>query len=369
MASSRDPIRVMVADDSATIRGLLAKMLNTDPDVEVVCTAANGELALAQLGQYSVDVILLDVEMPVMDGIAALPQLRSESPETHIIMVSSLTRRGADVTLEALSLGASDFIQKPTTGSSSLNVEGMREELLAKIKSLGGVRRAPTTAPSSLRGSRPEKAGADAPAIPPSIGRVSELRPEIVAIGSSTGGPNALVETVEALNRGLQQPIVITQHMPPVFTRSLARRLSDVSGRPCKEGEHGEPLLDGHMYVAPGGYHMTVAADGDGHRLFLNQDDRVNFCRPAVDVMFDSVARSFGSAIVAVVLTGMGRDGRDGCKTIRDSGGVVVIQDQETSVVWGMPGAVHAAGLATTVLPINKMGSEISRLCLQKVRS
>ena len=353
MSTSSEAIRVLIVDDSAMIRGFLAKILDAEPDIQVVSTAANGELALNQLRRQTADVIVLDVEMPVMDGIEALPRLQEVAPDARIIMASSVTQRGADITLTALSLGAADFIPKPSTGHAGLQAQAVSRDLIAKIRA---------------HGSRPPSAQKTGASPRPRDHVVSpRVVPRIVAIGSSAGGPNALAEVLKGLDPEANQPILITQHMPPVFTQSLARHLSEVSKRPCKEAEEGDRLRPGHVFVAPGDYHLTVRTEGAAVRLHVNQEEKVSFCRPSVDVTFESVARVYGSSAVAVVLTGMGSDGCHGCRKIAEAGGTVLVQDRETSVVWGMPGAVQTAGLADAVLPLDRIGFEISRLLMAEV--
>jgi two-component system chemotaxis response regulator CheB len=348
-----DKIRVLIVDDSAVIRRLLSDLLKEDPQIEVVGMAGNGELALPKIQQLHPDLVTLDVEMPVMDGIETLRALRKTHPKLPVIMFSTLTERGSSATMDALSLGASDYVTKPANVGSV--IEGMgriREDLIPKIKALCG-RKSPITAvqsqariePRFPRTSRGSRAGGI----------------DVLAIGVSTGGPNALAELMPALGKNFPVPVVIVQHMPPLFTRLLAERLGAISGFKCQEGSAGQMLRPGQLWVAPGGFHMETERVRDGVILQLNEERPENSCRPAVDVLFRSVAKTYGSKVLSVILTGMGQDGLKGCEAIAAAGGQVLVQDEATSVVWGMPGAVSAAGLADKVLPIKELGPEILR--------
>lgn len=338
-------IRVMVVDDSAVVRGLISNQLSSDPTIDVVCTAANGEIALRELARRTVDVVILDIEMPVMDGLTALPLILSACPGIKVIMVSTLTRRNAEISMKALQLGATDYVPKPESGLSS--AEAFKAELVAKVKAVSGKRNAPATpvpSPTFVR----------SPAL--SIVRAPRTRPTIIAIGSSTGGPPALNRFFEAVRGGIEQPILITQHMPATFTALLAEQLTRVGGRPCSEGRDGEPIQPGRCYVAPGGWHMVVARDGAIPVIRLNQEPPENFCRPAVDPMLRSIAAIYGSGALAIILTGMGSDGAKGCEAIAAAGGRFIAQDEPTSVVWGMPGAAAGTGLAAAILPLEDIG-------------
>jgi len=341
-------IRVLIADDAVVIRRLLSNCLAEDPDIEVVGTAANGQIALARIEQVNPDVVTMDIEMPVMDGLKTLEAIRKTHPRLPVIMFSTLTERGASATLDALSLGASDYVTKPANvGSVGAALLRIRDELIPKIKGL--CHRAPAQ-PALV----PPRAGAKA--------RPAALGPaEILAIGVSTGGPNALSALLPGLSKSFPVPIVIVQHMPPLFTRLLAERLGAVSGLPAREGEAGALLRPGEVLVAPGGFHLEVERAADGLRLRTHQGPPENSCRPAVDVLFRSVARVFGDRALAVVLTGMGSDGLHGCECIHEAGGQVLAQDEASSVVWGMPGAVSQAGLAAKVLPLHELAAEINR--------
>jgi len=337
-------IRVMVVDDSAVVRGLISRQLSADDAIEVVCTASNGELAIRELKRHTLDVVVLDIEMPVMDGLTALGHIAAEYPSVRVIMASTLTRRNAEISLKALQLGASDYVAKPETGLAG--AEEFRRELIAKVKAL---------APRRAR-----HAQVAAPALPgPSSTR--KAKPQVLAIGASTGGPQALLQLFEALRGSVEQPILLTQHMPATFTALLAEQLGRAGARPCREGRDGEPVQAGHCYVAPGGWHMMVDRDGATPIIRLNQDPPVNFCRPAVDPMLRSAAKVYGSGVLAAILTGMGADGAKGCEAIAEAGGRFIVQDEATSVVWGMPGAAAATGLAESILPIDQVGPWIRR--------
>ena len=348
-------IRVLIVDDAVVIRRLLFDCLAEDPDIVVVGTAANGQIALAKIEQLTPDLVTLDIEMPVMDGLQTLQAIRKTYPRLPVIMFSTLTERGAAATLDALSLGASDYVTKPANvGSVGAALLRIREELIPKIKGL--CYRAPMP-PAVVQPRACAQAQSSREAGPASVPRA-----EILAIGVSTGGPNALSTLLPGLPKNFPAPIVIVQHMPPLFTRLLAERLTTVSGLPAREGEAGALLRPGEIWVAPGGYHMEVEKAGTGAiRLRTHQGPAENSCRPAVDVLFRSVAQVFGARALAVVLTGMGQDGLRGCECIHEAGGQVLAQDEASSVVWGMPGAVSQAGLAGKVLPLHELAVEINR--------
>ncbi len=358
-------IRVLIVDDAAVIRRLVADELSADPAIEVVGTAANGKIALARLTQVSTDLVLLDIEMPEMDGLATLREIRKTYPRLPVIMFSSLTERGATATLDALALGATDYFTKPTSAAgleASLRV--IREELIPEIKALCLQGPTPPVASAATRLSAlhatlapPTSPGASTPPRQPA----RAMRIDVVAIGTSTGGPNALADVFASLPADLPVPIVIAQHMPPMFTRLLAERLTAQYSLQVEEGRAGGVLRPGHAWVAPGDYHMVVVRDGTHVKLLTHKDPPENSCRPSVDVLLRSVAQVFGPAALAVVLTGMGQDGLRGCEAVKAAGGQVIVQDEPTSVVWGMPGAVARAGLADKVLPLSEIAPEIVR--------
>ncbi|MFN8651634.1 MAG: chemotaxis response regulator protein-glutamate methylesterase [Gemmatimonadales bacterium] len=352
-------IRVLVVDDAVVVRKIVTDVLAADPEIEVVGTAANGRLALAKIGQLNPDLVTLDIEMPELDGLQTLVELRKTHRRLPVIMFSTLTERAASATLDALARGASDYVTKPSNvGSVGLAQERIREELIPKIKALCGVKPA---APPVL----PAKAAAPAaksatPARPLLVPRPAlPTRIDILAIGVSTGGPNALAAVIPALPAEFPVPVVIVQHMPPVFTRFLAERLSASSPLTVKEGEDGAVVEPGTVWVAPGNYHMTLRKDGERVRLVLNQEPPENSCRPAVDPLFRSVAQLYGNRALGLILTGMGHDGLAGSEAIRAVGGSIVAQDEATSVVWGMPGAVAGAGLAEAILPLEKVATDL----------
>ena len=349
-------IRLLIVDDAVVIRRLLAGCFEGDPDIEVVGTAADGQIALAKITQLTPDVVTLDMEMPVMNGLQTLAAIRKTHRNLPVIMFSTLTERGAIATLDALALGASDYVTKPANvGSVGAAIQRVRDDLIPKIRALCG--RLPAAIPAPVRSSvAPPPANSALPR------RLEAPPAEILAIGVSTGGPNALANLIPALARNFPIPIVIVQHMPPLFTRLLAERLEAVSGLKTREGCCGEYLRAGEVWVAPGGCHMEVERSEGGARILIHQGPPENSCRPAVDVLFRSVARTYQSAALAVVLTGMGQDGLNGCHCIREAGGRVLVQDEATSVVWGMPGAVAHAGLADKILPLPNLAAEINRL-------
>lgn len=337
-------IKVMAVDDSAVIRRMLVEVLSQDPALEVVGTAANGRIALMKLPQLNPDVIVLDVEMPELNGLETLAEIRKVNRRLPIIMFSSLTERGAAATLDALSLGATDYITKPS-GGAGLNhsLQQVRDELIPKIKELA-----------------PRQASSSPIALPKAVPRRAfSAPPQVLVIGISTGGPDALAKVMPALPADLPVPILIVQHMPALFTKMLAERLSAKSTMKVREGVAGEVLRPGEAWVAPGGYHMVVEKIGGQMRLRTNLEPPENSCRPAVDVLFCSAVENYGAGVLAVVMTGMGCDGLRGCEAVRAAGGHVIVQDEKTSVVWSMPGSVAKAGLADKVLPIDQIAPEI----------
>lgn len=342
----------MIVDDSAVVRGLIARQLETDPAVAVVSRAANGRAALMELERVAVDVIVLDLEMPVMDGMTALPLLIAAQPDVRIIIASALTTRNAKIGMQALQAGAADYLSKPD-GGSLLNAEAFNRDLLAKVRALGGARAKGQPVLS-------------APAItaPPVAARPRRTtRPEVIVIGGSTGAPPALMQVMQALRDGPDQPILIAQHMPPIFTAMLAEQLERAGGRTCAEAVEGEPVRAGQAYIAPGGWHMTVAREAGSVVIRLNQNPPEHFCRPAVDPLLRSVAEVYGASAVAVILTGMGADGALGCQALAAAGGKFAVQDEATSAVWGMPGAAARTGQCEAILPITQVGAWLRGAC------
>ena len=405
MTPSENPYRVMVVDDSAVIRGFLSRYLEEDADIDVVTTAGNGAVALRQLDSHDIEVVVLDIEMPVMDGMKALPQMLEKYPDLQVVMASTLTLKNAEISLRALQLGAVDYVPKPETNRSVNSNVDFRRELVEKVKAWAGRRRTkkgerqPKSTASGTRRTdvsfaRPGSASNDRTAgfvtakrtattatpvrakvarsadntvrEPAAFGVKTDItlrkgsirKPSVLAIGSSTGGPQALMRFFAGFAQAPSVPIIITQHMPSNFTAILATHLGQATGWPSKEGDDGEVLKAGHIYVAPGGKHMIVEQDGGALRLQLNEDPPENFCRPAVDPLFRSLAKTTGERTLAVVLTGMGHDGLKGARDLTRVGATVLAQDEESSVVWGMPGAVATAGLCTEVLPIDDLGKK-----------
>jgi two-component system chemotaxis response regulator CheB len=348
-------IRVLIVDDSVVIRRIVTDILTGDPDLEVVGVAANGRIALDKITQVNPDIVTLDVEMPEMDGLQALKELRKTHPRLPVIMFSTLTERGGTATIEALSLGANDYVTKPANvGRVGEGMARVRDDLIPKIKAFCGRAAAVGAKPAMPAGARPTLPPRPWPHLP-------GARLEIVAIGTSTGGPNALADLLPGLPADFPVPIVIVQHMPPIFTKLLADRLTARIALEVVEGSAGEALRPGKIWIAPGDYHMGLEKSANGARVKLNQEPPENSCRPAVDALFRSVAQVYGAATLGVILTGMGQDGLRGCEHIREAGGQVLVQDEASSVVWGMPGFVSRAGLADKELPLNQLAGEIVR--------
>lgn len=344
------PVRILIVDDSAVVRKVLNSLLASDPEIVVAGTAGNGSQALARIPEVKADLVTLDIEMPGMDGLETLVEIRKLYPKLPVIMFSTLTERGASATLDALARGASDYVTKPSHGETrELAQERVREELIRKIKSLCAVR-VLHAQPQPPPGPRPTLVSAR-----------PQARIDVVAIGASTGGPNALTELIPQLPADFPVPVVIVQHMPPLFTRLLSERLNTLARLAVGEGKEGQKLQPGQVWIAPGDHHMTVVRRGTEFVLGLNHDPQENSCRPAVDVLFRSVAQSYGANVLAVVLTGMGADGTRGSSDIRKAGGEVIVQDEASSVVWGMPGSVVAARLSDCMYPLDSIGSEVVR--------
>lgn len=372
-------LRVLIVDDAVVVRKILTDSLSADPDLEVV-TAANGRIALAKLAQVNPDVVTLDFEMPEMDGLATLKAIRQTHPKLPVIMFSTLTERGAAVTFDALAAGANDYVTKPANvGSVGTAIARINDELIPKIKSLCGRHAPAVSGAAELKPGAscpvrfPRPAGSTGPGSMLAAGAAGNarfdaggtLRPatriEMIAIGVSTGGPNALSALLPTLAADFPVPIAIVQHMPPVFTRLLAERLAGQCALKVRESEPGMTLGPGELIIAAGGSHMTLERTAGIAKVASNMDPPENSCRPAVDQLFRSVARGYGASALAVVLTGMGSDGLRGCEHIREAGGDVVVQDEASSVVWGMPGFVAKAGLAGRVLPLTEIGTELTR--------
>jgi two-component system, chemotaxis family, protein-glutamate methylesterase/glutaminase len=368
------PVRVMVVDDSVVVRSLLQRWLTGDDRIDLVGMANDGGVALDLLKKHDVDVVVLDIAMPVMDGMTALPRMRVLQPHAQIIISSTLTTQNAEISLAALHAGAADYVTKPAGKTVVLGGQDFFTHLLEKILALGQVaqnKKSGTEKISAVPSDKPVQAAAS--------GRQTERRtstpsspaltlkqekngftPAILAIGASTGGPQALFHLLAELPKPFALPIVIVQHMPPLFTDILAQQLTRSTGVDTCEAKDAQLLEAGKAYIAPGDMHMRIIRDGMRACIALSQDAPVNYCRPAVDPFFQSLAESYGSHVLAVVLTGMGRDGLAGARTLADHGSVVLAQDEATSVVWGMPGMIAKAGLASDILPLAKIANAIS---------
>ena len=343
-----EPIAVLVVDDSVVIRRIVTSVLSEDDGIRVVGTAASGRSALEKIEQLAPDILTLDIEMPEMDGLETLRHLRQLHPRLPVVMFSTLTERAAAATLEALSLGARDYVTKPSNvGSTSAALDTIRSQLLPRIKAL--VPRRPRS---------PAAAGV-ARLAPASLRPVGTDPHGILAIGSSTGGPDALATIVRDLPADLPAPVVIVQHMPPTFTRVFAQRLDRLAKLTVVEGQPGMRLEPGLVVVAPGDTHLLVVEERDVPRVATSQGARQNGCRPAVDVLFRTAAAVFGGQVLACVLTGMGQDGLRGSERLRAAGAEIVVQDEATSIVWGMPGAVATAGLADRILPLPAIAADL----------
>jgi two-component system chemotaxis response regulator CheB len=357
----------MVVDDSVVIRGLISRWIESEPDMIVAASLRTGLDAVNQIERINPDVAVLDIEMPDLDGISALPLLLAKKRDLIIIMASTLTRRNAEISFKALALGASDYIPKPESTREAGAAETFRHDLIQKIRHLGAkVRRAAPAAAS--------------PPLAPTLGRVREplprpaqpqytsrefsrQAPRALLIGSSTGGPQALMALVSEIGAVIDRfPVLITQHMPPTFTTILAEHLARASHRPAQEAVDGEIVKAGKIYLAPGGRHMRVVRKGAEAAIALDDGPPVNYCKPAVDPMFNSAIDVWQGGILALVLTGMGSDGTRGGKEIVAAGGSVIAQDEASSVVWGMPGAAANAGICAAVLPLNQIASKLVRL-------
>ncbi|MDQ1463524.1 MAG: two-component system, chemotaxis family, protein-glutamate methylesterase/glutaminase [Actinomycetota bacterium] len=350
-------IGVLVVDDSVVIRRMVSSVLDDDPDINVVGTASNGRIALDKLAQLRPDIVILDVEMPVMDGLATLRALRLTHPKLPVVMFSALTERGAMATLDALAAGATDYVTKPShAGSVAASIERVRLELIPKVKGLVGANRA-RTAPRTT------------PVVPVTALRSARQdRVDVIAVGCSTGGPDALTSIVAGLPKDFAKPVVVVQHMPPLFTRLFAERLNRSCPLTVSEAVDGQVVRAGHIIVAPGDKHLTVRRQGTEIVVVLGQEPPENYCRPSVDVLFRSVAEIYGGGVLACVLTGMGHDGASGAARIRAAGGRVVVQDEASSVVWGMPGSVVAAGHANDIVPLDRIAETLRNAVIPGAR-
>jgi two-component system chemotaxis response regulator CheB len=374
------PLRVMVVDDSVVIRGLISRWIGAEHDMEVAASLRTGLEAVNQLERINPDVAVLDIEMPELDGISALPQLLAKKRDLVIIMASTLTRRNAEISFKALSLGAADYIPKPESTRETSAADVFHHDLIQKIRHLGArLRRKPAVASPPLAPASHAAPAARAPAVarpaapapalhalssgPLTTRPFSTQAPKVLLIGSSTGGPQALMALVTELGSVIDRvPVLITQHMPPTFTTILAEHLARSSRKPAAEAVDGEPVKPGRIYLAPGGKHMRVVRSGAEAAIALDDGPAVNFCKPAVDPLFTSAIDIWHGHILSVILTGMGSDGMRGGKDIVAAGGSVIAQDEASSVVWGMPGAAANAGICAAILPLNQIGAKVNRL-------
>lgn len=351
-------IRVLVVDDSALVRRLVTTSLLLDPEIEVAGQATNGREAVAMVDELKPDAVTLDIEMPILDGLGALDAIRRKHPRLPVIMFSTLTEKGATKTLEALSLGASDFVTKPSnTTSMAESMASVREQLIPKVKALAGARALAQPRP---REERP--AAVVAAVTPPRTPVPSTAMSEVLLIGCSTGGPDALSQVLEGLPASLPVPVLVVQHMPPIFTTMFAERLDRVSPLSVREAVDGDVPQRGQVLIAPGGFHLRLKRTAGVVRAHLDEGPQECFVRPAVDALFRSAAEVYGGAATAVILTGMGADGMVGCGLLAELGARILVQDEETSVVWGMPGAVVGAGLAHEVLPLDAIAGKLTAL-------
>ncbi|MEQ8442849.1 MAG: chemotaxis response regulator protein-glutamate methylesterase [Alphaproteobacteria bacterium] len=374
-----DAIRVLVVDDALVIRGMLSRILEEAGDISVVASAADGESALARLKRNEVDVVVLDIEMPKMDGITALPLIVEQYPDIQVIMASTLTKRNAEISLKALSLGAADYVTKPSSSGELHGADAFKQELQSKVRTLGKAarRRARRTAPTpqfraakSMPAPRGSSNAARSAAAAPSIAlrALHPFTPDAIAIGSSTGGPQALMRVITDI-ADIPQPIFITQHMPATFTSILAEHISRTSRRTCIEATDGLSVEGNKIYLAPGDRHMLVKRQGARPVITLSDSPPENFCRPAVDPMLRSLSSVYGGKLLVTILTGMGSDGAKGATVCADAGAQILAQDEATSVVWGMPGAVARAGICGAVLPLGEIGSIIRNFAVNGGKS
>jgi two-component system chemotaxis response regulator CheB len=369
LAAAQEPIRVMVVDDAVVVRGLVSRWIEAEPGMTVVASLRTGRDAVREVSRVNPDVVLLDIDMPDLDGLSALPQLLEKKRDLVVIMASTLSRRNAEVSLKALSLGAADYIPKPTTNREVTTSTTFRAELIEKIRQLGRRRRrfGEAREPSVTHdiATKPRLAYTEARSGDIKLRPFALTMPRVLLIGASTGGPQALTGLLGGLGPAYDRvPVLITQHMPPTFTTILAEHLARASGRPTREGNDGEPILPGNIYIAPGGRHMFVNRHNGVAAIALDDGPPINFCKPAVDPLFSSAARAFGSAVLGVVLTGMGSDGTRGAGVIAAAGGSVIAQDEATSVVWGMPGSAAQAGVCSAVLPLGDIAPKLNALIM-----
>jgi two-component system chemotaxis response regulator CheB len=355
------PVRVMIVDDAVVVRGLVSRWIGLEPDMQVVRVCKNGREAVEQFDLANPDVVVLDIEMPELDGIATLKELLIKRPQLPVIMASTLTKRGAEVTLKALSIGATDCVPKPDITNTPGASEEFRRTLIDKIRQLSVRRQVAKALPRVELRATPLTHKTLAHDI--KLRAFSKVLPRAILIGSSTGGPQALATLIKGLAPIVDRvPVMIVQHMPPIFTATLAEHLGRFAGKPAREAINGEPLKAGMIYVAPGGKHLALIKRDHGVEVVIDDSAPIHFCKPAVDALFLSASNALDGRVLAIVLTGMGSDGKKGSLAIADNGGNVIAQDEATSVIWGMPGSTANAGACAAVLPINEIGPKAIRI-------
>lgn len=351
VAAALRPVRVMVVDDSAVVRGLVSRWITAEQGLVLAGTAPNGRVALDLVDTVAPDILLLDLDMPVLDGVAALPLLLRRRPGLSVVVVSTLTRRNAEISLRCLTLGALDYLPKPSGPRDLTASAAFRDELVGKLHGLSARHRV----------GRPGSAPAASPAWrPPRLRPGAAVPARAVLIGASTGGPRAVIQVLRSLAPAAHEmPILVVQHMPPIFTSVFAAQIAAETGLAAAEARDGERVVAGRVFVAPGGRHMGLRSDGASVVVRLDDGPALHHCRPSVDVLLNEAAEVYGAAAMAVILTGMGTDGLDGARRLAALGAAIVAQDEASSVVWGMPGAVAKAGLARQVLPLGEIAGAI----------
>ncbi len=358
---------VMLVDDSLVVRGILRKILMSDPDIEIVAGVGNGKLAVEELDKTDIDAVILDIEMPVMDGITALPLMLKKKPDLVVLVASTLSLKNADISMKCLTLGAKDYIPKPTTQTFANDEGAFKRELIGKLKYITQSIRerkqeAKRPTPASVQSKGAADSTSEAPESEFNLRPLPRIRPEALVFGCSTGGPQALAEVLKSIKGKFKQPIFVAQHMPPLFTKSLASHIERTSGILAKEGENGEVVQGGQIYIAPGDYHMEVVSRGGDKVIKLTKAPPENFCRPSVNPLLRSVATAYKGKALCTMLTGLGTDGSQGAKNFIDLGGAIIAQDKATSVVWGMPGAVTQAGFCSAILPLKSIQAALEKI-------
>ncbi|MBE0529607.1 MAG: chemotaxis response regulator protein-glutamate methylesterase [Rhodospirillales bacterium] len=350
----------MLVDDSAVVRGLITRMIEAEPDIDVVASVGNGQLAVSGLARADADVVILDIEMPVMDGLTALPKLLEIDPDVKVIIASTLSLHNAEISIRALQAGAADYVPKPSAARDISGASDFRRELIEKIRSLGGARRR-ARAGRPIRRAAPQTI-AKLPPKPIVLRAASTMSVDVLAIGSSTGGPQALLSLLKGIGPNLRVPTFITQHMPATFTAVLADHIARTTGLACAEAKDGEVVTPGRTYLAAGNFHMVVERKGVRQVVRLDSGPPENYCRPSVNPMLRSLAHVYGGRVLTAILTGMGSDGLIGGRAVAAAGGTVIAQDEATSVVWGMPGAVATDGICSAVLPLSQIAPFVTKM-------